>query len=232
LRVALNPRRLSVDVGNMRRKDPGRHSRNILWRGRAVRFALVSTALVTAIAAAQMSSKPDDGAMGQTITQQKVAAGEGVPPTVRRDKPLTTDQMLAAASSYEVDMRQAVAHGDASRVSAYRSKDIIRMTCVDDKVGQMKTVLSIAEPRFRSIKATNGDELSLRSHFSTIREGWERIKQLDAEIENCMGDSLDAVAVGLINEEGSGPNASVTDPTQPPAATFVLDRPGQASPYQ
>ena len=172
--------------------------------------------------------------MAAAIVAQQIADGQGARrPGPGEDKPLTTRmQILAAAAKLEVDMRQAVAHGDASRVSAYRSKDIIRMTCVDDKVGQMKTVLSIAEPRFRSIKVTSGDELSLRSHFSTIREGWERIKQLDAEIENCMGDSLDAVAVGLINEEGSGPNASVTDPTQPPSATFVLDRPGQASPYQ
>lgn len=226
----------------MRRNDHGRHAldnlrrgRALLWRGRALKLALVSTALVTAIAAAQMATKPDDDAMSRAITHQQVAAGQAVKKpgaAGRQDKALTPDQMLVATASYEVDMRQAIAHGEVMRVSAYRSKDIIRMTCVDEKLGQMKQVVNIAQSRFSSIKETTGDEFQMRSQFTVVREGWERVKVLADEMENCMGDSLDAVAVGQLNEEGNGPNASVTDPTQPPAPTFVLDRPGYASPYR
>ena len=213
----------------MRRKDPGRHSRNILWRGRAVRLALVSTALVTAIAAAQMSSKPDDGAMAQAITQQKVAAGEGAQPTVRRDKPLTTDQMLAAAASYEVDMRQAVAHGNASRVSAYRSKDIIRMTCVDDKINQMKTLVNMASTPMLMLRTFKDQPIVMREQFDVIGRAHERVSQLGAEVDACMGDNLDAVSAGKIQEEQEPTN--INDPTRPPSPSVDIDRPPEASPY-
>jgi hypothetical protein len=217
----------------MRRKASTRLSRTLTWRGRALQLAIVSTGLVTAIAAAQIATQPDENAMSHAITKQKVTVGQPARAAPERQRtPLTPDQMLAAADSYEHEIKQAIEHGETLRIGAYRSKDIIRMTCVDEKLGQMKEIAGIAGPRFATIKQATNDEFNMRSQFTTIREGAERVKQVAEEMEACMGDSLDAVTVGKLNEEETGPGASIADPTQPPTPTMEVERPGFASPYR
>jgi hypothetical protein len=197
-------------------------------------LALAATGLATAaFAGADFAAKTDNQAMDRALTRQRVAAGEPAKaPAKRQDSPLTADQMFAALGSYEADMDKALEHGESLRVHAYRSRDIIRMTCVDEKLGQMKEIVGIAKPRFATIKSAANDELRLRSQFTTIREGWERVNQLSADMESCMGDTLDQVAIGKLNEEDTGPGASVDDPTRPPSPTNFIERPGYASPYR
>jgi hypothetical protein len=218
----------------MSRNELTRHSRNLFRRTRAVWLALAATGLATAaFAGADFAAKPDS--MQRTIARQRVAAAEDAKAPqqrVRQDTPLTADQMLAAVVSYEADMTKALQHGEALRVNAYRSKDIIRMTCVDEKLGQMKEIMAIAKPRFATIKESTQDELKIRSQFTTIREGWERMNQLSTDMEACMGDVLDQVVIGKLNQEDLGPGASVDDPTMPPNPTQVVERPGYASPYR
>jgi hypothetical protein len=196
-------------------------------------LALVGTGLVTALAAAEVGSSPDEGAMSRTIVQQKVADGQ--PPTaatVRDDKAISPDEMLADAERYEREMKQAIEHAETLRANARHSHDIIRMTCVDDRYGQMKQVWTIARPRFRTIPGLRADEFHMRAQFTVIRTGADRMAQLAAEIETCTGDSLDPGIAGRLEEEGRGPNGSVTDPTLPADPIVDLHRPEQASPYQ
>jgi hypothetical protein len=216
----------------MRRKDPARRSTILRWRARAVTLALIGTGLATALATAQMATKPDDAEMSRAITRQQVGGGQ--PPAAvaggRNSGPMTQDQMLTGAETYASEMNRTIEHGENSRVSAYRSKDIIRMTCVDDKLGQMKQVLIIAKPRFETIKLLTADEFHMRAQFTIIREGAERIRILADEMDNCTGDALDHIGVARINEEGA-PSDSIVDPTLPANPTLDVARPEQASPY-
>jgi hypothetical protein len=225
--------------GTMLRNASTRHSRTRIsraftsrfWRGRALQLAIVSTGLVTAIAAAQIATKPDQDPMSRAIAKQKVTVGQPANAAPERQRqPLSPEQMLAAAESYDADIKMALEHGETLRVGAYRSKDIIRMTCVDEKLGQMKEISGIAKPRFTTIKQAGIDEFTMRNQFTTIREGAERVKQLAEEMEACVGDALDDVTMGKINEEQRGPGASIADPTQPPTPTIEVERPGFASP--
>jgi hypothetical protein len=217
--------------GIMGRTDPARHSRNILWRGRAVKLALAGTGLATALAGAQMATKPDDSAMSRAITQQQVAAGQ--PPKAAKDngKPMSPEEMLAGAETYESQMTRAIEHGEALRASSRRTKDIIRTTCIEDKVGQMKQVFAIAKPRFSTIKDLTGDEFHMRAQFIVIREGADRLRQLADELEACTGDSAEMVGDIRLDDEQHLPGAGVTDPTLPADPQQDLQRPGQASPY-
>ena len=52
--------------------------------------------------------------------------------------------MLILAPKYTADMQTAVEHAEDVRIAAYRTRDIIRMTCIDDKLGQMKTLINLA----------------------------------------------------------------------------------------
>ena len=215
----------------MGRKDPSRHSRNILWRARAVKLALAATGLATAIAGAQMATKPDDAAMSRAITQQQVASGQ--PPQAARNngKAISPDEMLVSAEKFEQQMKGALDHAEAARQSARRVKDIIRTTCVEDKAGQMKQVYQIAKPRFTTIKGLTADEFHMRAQFTVIREGAERMRQLSDELEACTGDSGEVVGDIRLEDEQHLPGTSVTDPTLPANPQLDLQRPGQASPY-
>jgi hypothetical protein len=215
----------------MGRKDPARRSTNILWRGRVVKLALVGTGLVTALAGAQMATKPDDGAMSRTIAQQQVASGQAPPAVKAQAQAMTTDEMLEGADKYEQEMKRAMEHAETARVSARRSRDIIRTTCVEDKAGQMKQVFVIAKPRFTTIKQLTNDEFHMRAQFTILREGAERIHILSDELEACTGDSAEAIGDIRLEDEQHIPGATVTDPTLPADPQIDLMRPTQASPY-
>ena len=124
----------------------------------------------------------------------------------------------------------AYEHGETTRIQAYRSRDIIRMTCIDDKLTQMKEVLNAAAPRQLAFSRLVDDELRMRQHFVVLQQARNRVMELAAEIEACMGDTLDAVSNGRIREET--PTDAVLDPTRPPSPTRDIERPGEASPYR
>src|SRR5262249_50810634 len=118
----------------MRRNILGRHT----WRARSIWLAIGATGFATAFATAGMTTKADPSAMKRTITHQRIAPGETAqPPSRDRDAPLSAGEMLTAADAYELDMTKLVEHAETLRIIAYRAHDIIRMTCVDDKLGQM-----------------------------------------------------------------------------------------------
>jgi hypothetical protein len=199
---------------------------------------VLATAAVTAVSAAQLVAGPDDrGELDRTITKQKVEAGELASNEAKakedlehQDKPYTVDQMRELAKGYEVEMRTSMDQAETARLIAYRSKDIIRMTCIEDKLLQIRTVISIAEPRFLTIQAALSDELQMRGQFSIIHQAWERVRALVTEVETCTGEALNSISAGPI-EEGSTAGANV-DPTRPEAPYFGIDRPPEASTYR
>jgi hypothetical protein len=222
----------------MRRVKATRTWRGILFGRRMVQLALMGTVMVTAIAAAQIAAKPDprnDDAMAKTLTKQKVAAGQSVKPATpsKQTESLTADQMLYAAASYEVDMDKAVQHAEKLRIIAYQSKDIIRMTFIDTKLGEIKEIQSIAKPLFVAIKQPGTDLFGMRSKFTTLQQGWERVNQIMAEIEAASGDTADPTsATGAIEQERADPSKGVTDPTQPASPSMDFERPPAASPFR
>ena len=194
-------------------------------------LALVGTGLVTALAGAQMATKPDDSEMSRAIAQQQVASGQSPKPGKDSSKAISPDEMLVASDNYEQQMKTALEHAAAARESARRAKDLIRTTCVEDKGGQMKQVYAIAKPRFTTIKDLTSDEFHMRAQFTIIREGAERIRVLSDELEACTGDSAEMVGDIRLQDEGRLPGTSVTDPTLPADPTLDVARPGPASPY-
>ena len=113
-------------------------------------------------------------------------------------------------------MRRAIDHAQDVKILAYRSHDIIRMTCIDDKVDQIKSVIGLAEPRYLMLRTFKSQVAVMQSQFAIISTAHERVTNLTAEIDACMGDNLDAVTVGRIQEEGAVP--TTRQPERPDAA--------------
>jgi hypothetical protein len=170
--------------------------------------------------------------MSRAITHQRVAAADPPPAAGgRNDKAMTADEMLAAADKFEREMKRTFEHAETLRVNARRTRDIIRMTCVEDRYGQIRQIWIIAKPRFETIKSLRDDEFPMRAQFTIIREGADRLRQLADEIENCTGDSLDSPAAGLVDEAGQNPG-SIVDPTLPADPVLDVPRAPDASPYR
>jgi hypothetical protein len=126
---------------------------------------LATLGLAGAVYAADKITEPgSDGDIGKVITEQRITEGQVArPPTDehQREK-LNPEQMLELGTKYNQEMKQTLEHAELVRVDAYRSRDIIRMTCVDDKLSQMKTVLRISEPRAGDLHELLGDEIVMQ----------------------------------------------------------------------
>lgn len=205
-------------------------------------LGLAGAGLATAVWATQAASGDDAEALARTIKRQKIRSGilvaQGPGASERKTKEhqaeaLTSDQIIELASSYETEIREALEHAEMVRVGAYRSRDIIRMTCIDDKLAQMRSVFRIVEPRFVSIRGVRHDELIVRGQFSLIQQAVERVRALASEMEDCLGETLDVISGAQLNEGLPSPtSARETDPTRPQEPGASVDRPPEASSYR
>ena len=66
---------------------------------------------------------------------------------------LTHEQMIELVGRYDTESKAAYEHAENTRIAAYRTRDIIRMTCIDDKLTQMKDVINVATPRLLAFPA-------------------------------------------------------------------------------
>ena len=138
--------------------------------------------------------------------------------------------MIDMAGKYDTESKAAYEHAETTRIATYKSRDIIRMTCIDDKLTQMKEILNVVAPRLLAFPRLVSDDLVMRQHFLVLQQARNRVLELATEIEGCTGDTLDGVSIGRIKEET--PTDAVFDPTRPPTPTRDIDRPGEASPYR
>jgi len=200
-------------------------------RGRTLKLTVALCGLAGAVYAADQVGQPSKSDVNQVIAQQLVNEGQKADaiPNAPPDNTYTAEQMEILAPKYAADMQTAVEHADEVRLQAYRSHDIIRMNCVDDKIGQMKTLAKMAETPMLMLRTFKAELIVMRSQFDVISRAHDRVSVLGAEVDACMGDNLDAVTVGRIQEET--PPTGIDDPSRPPSPIVPIDRPPEASPY-
>src|SRR5262245_21068045 len=203
-------------------------------RRRVTGTIAITILLAAAVAAARMSTAPDDhGALEKEIARQRAVAGrlvaQGGPaaqsgPAAHRWEQATASRMIETAKGYERDIGIALERGEAARVSVRRTRDILRINCVEDKVLQMRVVAKIVAPRFVSLPQRRQAELAMRSEMPVIELSWERMRELTSDIEMCFGDSVDMGSLDRFSGGGEGSTAG-QDPTEPPKPQVDIDRP-------
>jgi hypothetical protein len=211
------------------RRKPGRRSRWLL------RGAIATVGLAGAVYAADQVTSPANDDLTQMIQAQRAAAGKLIKPgeiDEHQVEAFTPEQMVELAAKYGVEMKLAGARAENLRISAYKSRDLIRMTCIDDKLTQIMLILKKTEPRLQALSTVNPDDLAMRQSFFILQQARGRVAELAAEMEQCMGDNLANVAPGLMKEEASTPNDNIFDPTRPANPVRDIERPGEASPYR
>jgi hypothetical protein len=209
----------------------GKKTRRLVW---ILRGTLATTGLAGAVYAADQVTAPPADDVAKTITNQKVKEGERVTPAVDLEhqiEKLTADQMVELAGKYDTDAKAALDHAENARIAAYRSRDIIRMTCIDDKLMQMKEINLATQPRLLAFPQKKDNDLVMRQHFLVLQQAHNRVLELATEVDACIGDVLDGVSAGRIKEEAPVSDP-IADPTRPPSPERDIDRPAEASPYR
>lgn len=188
--------------------------------------------LAGGVYAAEEATSPTGPTLEQTIAQQLVQEGQIAHQTgeTKEIENYSPEQMLALATSYDQEMRRSIDHAQDVKILAYRSHDIIRMTCIDDKVDQIKQVITLTESRYLMLRSFKSQVIIMQSQFAIISAAHARVRELTTEIDACMGDNLDAVSIGRIQEETIPPANSLNDPTRPPTSIEPIGRPQAASP--
>jgi hypothetical protein len=212
----------------------GEKARRSVWilRGMLATMGLTGAVYAADQVAAPLTPTPDE--VSQTLTNQRLkegASAQPAPDPEHQAEKLSPDQMIGMVGKYDTESKMAYDHAETTRIAAYRSRDIIRMTCIDDKLTQMKEVLNVVSPRQRAFPGLVTDELRMRQHFLVLQQARNRVMELAVEVEACMGDTLDGVTIGRLKEEAPASD-SIFDPTRPPSPTHDIDRPGEASPYR
>lgn len=200
-------------------------------RGTTLKITVALCGLAGAVYAADQAGQAGKSDVNQEIVQQLVNEGQmaNAAPNAPAQNPYTAEQMVILAPKYTAEMQTAIEHAEEVRLVAYRSHDIIRMTCVDDKIGQMRTLAKMASTPMLMLRTFKAEPIVMRTQFDVISRAHDRVSALGAEVDACMGDVLDSVTAGKIQEEETP--TTIDDPTRPPSPLQAIDRPPEASPY-
>lgn len=144
---------------------------------------------------------------------------------------LTLEEMTSLAAKYEADIENDVSNVEAARTSAYKNRDVIKLTCIDDKLVQMRLISHSMTPRFKRMLRLKREEFAVRAEFSIITPNWKRSKELRQEVETCIGETLNAVSVVSVSQETPEPTPG-PDPTAAPGPKVNSERLPEASPYR
>jgi hypothetical protein len=201
-----------------------------------LKVAVATLGLAGAVYAADQATSPSEARdVTGLINAQRAAEGRLVnqgKPDEHQATPYTPAQLVEMTARYDGEMKTALAHADTLRITAYKSRDLIRMTCIEDKLAQMNDVMKAIEPAVHALAAVGSDELRMRQQFLSVQQARERVAELAVEMEECTGDNLVKVTAGRIKEEIPAETNNVFDPTRPPTATRDVERPPEASPYR
>jgi hypothetical protein len=154
-----------------------------------------------------------------------VKAGSAVAPG---DQLAQTDQIVSRMQVSATRVRHML---DDAR----RQKDVVKTTCLSDKVAQLEVALKSARERQGTLKsaAARGDT-DLRNHeFSVLGVLYKRKEQLDAEANQCIGEEI-GMPGETKNEVTIDPNIAPVDPQTPDpgTGTVVYSPPLPASGFQ
>lgn len=170
-----------------------------------------------------------------TAAAQTTGVGPGAAPAgkveVGAGTAVTPAEQSAAANSYIVKMENASKRVRHLLDEARRNKDVVKVTCLSDKLNQITVAVKSANERSAALKAAiaRGDT-DVRNHeFQVLVVLKTRADQVDAEANQCIGEEL-----GFPGETKTtysiDPNIAPEDPGTGDTTTVTLVPPLPASP--
>lgn len=153
------------------------------------------------------------------------------PPVMRDPEILNHDEILSLSRKYGSDLADALLDGERHREKAVRERDSIKLSCIQDRLSNMKLMKKLADDGLVALDrpAIRADDLRLRHEFRGVEMAHERVNQLHQELLECVGENLE-VTMGN-GQETTIPSTRATDPAAVVTETPRIERPIPASPF-
>jgi TolA-binding protein len=140
-------------------------------------------------------------------------------------------EKLQRSTEYLTQMRQGLRQVLTKLEEARAGKDVVKLNCVNEKLTNIKGLLRISEQADIALQeaVAKQEEQSAEHEFAKVTIARQKVDQLRAEVEQCVG--LLAFETGnTIIDVVEPENLPQTDPTQSPPVQPVVTRPPPASP--
>jgi hypothetical protein len=209
-----------------------------MWQ-RSISLATIGAIVLLTVTAARAKPPSKTARAGDPAASPSVSANAPpdrfVEPTPQPDvsgqydpQILNHDEMLSLIRKYAAEIVEAVALGESERNQAMRAKDAIKLTCIQERLANLKIMKRLSDERLAASERPRirGDELNLRHEFRGVELGHQRVLQLRRELLGCAGESLE-VSVGYDRLP-----TVIEDPTGAHVPPPPVDRPPPASPYK
>jgi hypothetical protein len=137
---------------------------------------------------------------------------------------------LSTSEEYLGNMRNHLSASLALLRSAREEKDVLRLTCVNEKVAKLKGLLRISENAFISLQEAdaNQDPERMRYEFNKIRAGAGKMCEIYNQAANCVG--VDGTYIGEPSVEFRDNGAGAYDPYYGDPSVFFDPETGLVNP--
>jgi hypothetical protein len=147
---------------------------------------------------------------------------------------LSPSEIVSLSRKDGVDLTALMVSAEMVRAQVVRERDLVRLSCVQDLLLQMKLVKGVANDAVTTLARSDiqQDELRLRGEFRLLEMGKEQLTQHLEEMQECVGADTpvdDGLGVSPVaGEKVAGPGEP--DPTAIAVTTPPMERPVAASP--
>lgn len=130
------------------------------------------------------------------------------------------------------DMREVLRQVLEKLEEARRTKDVVKLNCVNEKLTQIKGLLRISEQADVALQESvaRRDSAASEHEYTKVTIAQQKMVQLRAEAEECIGQLAFRTDENLSVEVEEPKNLPGGDPTQPQGPVDVDVRPPPASP--
>jgi hypothetical protein len=143
-------------------------------------------------------------------------------------KPVAPDEMRTRTELIKKDIAEDNRHVLHLQALARKEKDVIKLTCVNDKLVELKAQSNIFDESARELRATLGGSVGDHTaSFGSVSEAAQAVHKLRGDADSCVGEPE------LVGESAN----DVTHPPFPDNPTIGdpfgngVEPPGYASPF-
>ncbi|SEU38492.1 hypothetical protein [Stigmatella erecta] len=168
-------------------------------------------------------------AAGASLAQEAPAR----PPVERASEVPDADKLQRSTQALVV-MRGVLTEVQAKLVEARGTKDVVKLNCVNEKLTQIKGLLRISEQADVALQeaVARRDSTSSEHEYTKVTIARQKVSQLNAETEECVGQLLFRTDENLSVDVEEPRDLPGGDPTQPQPPGNVIARPPPASPTE
>jgi hypothetical protein len=166
-----------------------------------------------------------------------VAVTAGAQPASPPPKALSPEEMRLRLETLKADIDEDLRHVLHLQALARKEKDVIKLTCINDKLVQIKAQMNIFDSANLALDASAATDDAPRTTFSELEQASADIKKLRGEADGCAGElemykqesKSDVERPDLDDPTEGGP----FDPPEDGDLTGAeVEPPGYATPYR